>query len=110
MDAPRRIVLATDFSEASKNALEHAAFIAERHGAELHAVFVSVREPAGDDLLASFPEREQYEAALQRVAAEALDAVAPRFELPSHHGGRVSLAQLLADGRPAVVMFYRGYW
>lgn len=37
-------------------------------------------------------------------------AAAPPFELPSHHGGRVSLKQLLAEGRPAVVMFYRGHW
>jgi hypothetical protein len=38
------------------------------------------------------------------------DALAPEFSLPSDLGGHVSLGELLADGKPAVLVFYRGHW
>jgi peroxiredoxin len=34
-----------------------------------------------------------------------LDSVAPPFELPAYEGGKKSLAQLLADGKPVLLIF-----
>lgn len=36
--------------------------------------------------------------------------LAPSFSLPADDGVFVTLDELLADGRPAVLMFYRGHW
>lgn len=36
--------------------------------------------------------------------------LAPSFSLPADDGVFVTLDELLADGRPAVVVFYRGHW
>lgn len=36
--------------------------------------------------------------------------VAPSFSLPDDDGTFVSLEDLLAAGRPAVLVFYRGHW
>jgi hypothetical protein len=44
-----------------------------------------------------------------RGPALAERAKAPDFSLPSHLGGRVSLAEALRRG-PAVLVFYRGHW
>jgi cytochrome oxidase Cu insertion factor (SCO1/SenC/PrrC family) len=53
------------------------------------------------------------------VAREAPDAepanagatmLAPSFSLPGEDGVFVTLDELLAEGRPAVVVFYRGHW
>jgi hypothetical protein len=35
---------------------------------------------------------------------------APRFLLPTSDGGEVVLDDLLAEGKPVVVVFYRGFW
>ena len=43
-------------------------------------------------------------------AAETGRASAPAFALPSDDGTVVSLDELLADGKPAVLVFYRGHW
>ncbi|PRQ07622.1 redoxin domain-containing protein [Enhygromyxa salina] len=37
-------------------------------------------------------------------------AVAAAFSLPNDDGSHVSLDDLLAEGRPAVLVFYRGHW
>jgi cytochrome oxidase Cu insertion factor (SCO1/SenC/PrrC family) len=53
------------------------------------------------------------------VAREASDAetpnagatmLAPSFSLPGDDGVFVTLDELLAEGRPAVLVFYRGHW
>jgi hypothetical protein len=53
------------------------------------------------------------------VAREAPDAeppnadatmLAPSFSLPGDAGVFVTLDELLAEGRPAVLVFYRGHW
>lgn len=36
--------------------------------------------------------------------------LAPSFSLPGDDGVFVSLDDLLATGRPAVIVFYRGHW
>jgi hypothetical protein len=36
--------------------------------------------------------------------------LAPSFSLPGDDGVFVTLDELLADGRPAVLVFYRGHW
>ncbi|WP_146659530.1 redoxin domain-containing protein [Enhygromyxa salina] len=36
--------------------------------------------------------------------------LAPAFSLPNDDGSFVSLDDLLAEGRPAVLVFYRGHW
>jgi hypothetical protein len=36
--------------------------------------------------------------------------LAPSFSLPGDDGVFVSLDELLADGRPVVLVFYRGHW
>ena len=36
--------------------------------------------------------------------------LAPSFSLPGDDGVFVSLDDLLAAGRPAVIVFYRGHW
>lgn len=48
------------------------------------------------------------------VAADSASAeatlLAPSFSLPGDDGVFVTLDELLADGRPAVLVFYRGHW
>ena len=36
--------------------------------------------------------------------------LAPSFSLPGDDGVFITLDELLADGRPAVLVFYRGHW
>jgi hypothetical protein len=43
-------------------------------------------------------------------ASAAATMVAPSFSLPGDDGVFVTLDELLADGRPAVLVFYRGHW
>ena len=79
----KTVVLATDFSAASANALEHAALLAQRYGATLHALHVAVKAPADDPALqAAFPDREKYQQALAKIADENLAGVATSFEVP----------------------------
>jgi cytochrome oxidase Cu insertion factor (SCO1/SenC/PrrC family) len=53
-------------------------------------------------------------AARESPAAEPPSAggyvLAPSFSLPADDGVFVTLDELLADGRPAVLVFYRGHW
>lgn len=44
-----------------------------------------------------------------RSAGPKAKAKAPPFELMGHDGRKHSLAELISK-RPAVVMFYRGFW
>ncbi len=44
-----------------------------------------------------------------RTPPVSTEATAPGFELPTHTGGTVSLADLTRLG-PAVIIFYRGNW
>jgi nucleotide-binding universal stress UspA family protein len=75
----RRIMVATDFSEASANALDHAAVLADRYDAELHIVHVQiVLQHTGQP--EDFPGLEQLEAALTRVAGKELEALKPHFD------------------------------
>ena len=37
-------------------------------------------------------------------------ALAPNFSLPNDDGSFVSLDELIADGKPAILVFYRGHW
>ncbi len=43
-------------------------------------------------------------------AAQPQAELAPQFSLPDTDGELVSLDDLLAGGRPAVLVFYRGHW
>jgi hypothetical protein len=53
-------------------------------------------------------------AARESPSAEPASATAtrtvPSFSLPGDDGVFVTLDELLADGRPAVLVFYRGHW
>lgn len=52
-------------------------------------------------------------AARDAPAAEAPSAgsvLAPSFSLPADDGVFITLDELLADGHPAVLVFYRGHW
>lgn len=42
--------------------------------------------------------------------AERASEVAPEFALPDSDDAIVTLADLLADDKPAVLVFYRGHW
>ena len=44
-----------------------------------------------------------------RRAGPPAQAKAPGFELPGHDGKRYALAKLI-ERKPAVVVFYRGFW
>lgn len=44
------------------------------------------------------------------TSSAAAAVLAPSFSLPSDDGVFISLDDLLADGRPAVLVFYRGHW
>ena len=55
MQAPRTILVATDFSAASEAAMAAAVRLAAASGARLHAVH-AVRHDAGDDLVVAVPE------------------------------------------------------
>ena len=35
---------------------------------------------------------------------------APDFALPDDRGNMVRLSELLADGKPLILVFYRGFW
>lgn len=92
-----RVLFATDFSEASANALEHAALVAAKNKAELHVLHVregsrEAKALTGD--LADFPEREAYGEALERLSTERFAALTPSFE------GEV-IKHTLADDDPA---------
>ena len=43
-------------------------------------------------------------------SAPAIGDQAPRFSLPTSEGGEVVLDELLARGKPVVIVFYRGFW
>lgn len=94
MKAIAKVLLATDFSQASQHALEHAALIAARHDAELHVVHARV---VGDDDPQDFPPLEAYQAALDALARANLEQLSIPFEVPVHtHTERgISAAQAI---------------
>ena len=82
MNRVNKVLLATDFSEASQNALDHAAVIAAKNDAELVVMHVRVpldTEAGPED---HFPERDAYQKALEKASDDRLQGVTPRFEVP----------------------------
>lgn len=67
----RPIVLATDFSEPARNALDHAVVVAREAGAEIHALHVNTVPAvfAGEEEL---PGRQEFAEALARAAEKSL--------------------------------------
>ncbi len=83
MNRLNRILLATDFSEASENALDHATLIAAKNDAALQVLHVQALLTAETpDPSKTFPEAERYQEVLDRFAASGLEAVKPKFEVP----------------------------
>ncbi|MDB5392144.1 MAG: hypothetical protein JWM11_7790 [Planctomycetaceae bacterium] len=73
----QRILLATDFSETSAYAAEHATLLAKTFGAALHVLHVLESEmPLMTDGLAYLPSNFYEE--MEKSAAEQLEAVIPR--------------------------------
>lgn len=73
------ILLPTDGSDGTADALRHALDLADRHGATVHALYVVDRRPylmADDDVQAQVLESlyDQGEAAVEAVEAAAADA------------------------------------
>jgi hypothetical protein len=50
------------------------------------------------------------EAPTSEPASAGATMLAPSFSLPGDDGVFITLDELLADGRPAVLVFYRGHW
>jgi hypothetical protein len=65
-------------------------------------------------LMLSVPGCGSQLAARESPSADPAGATAtrlvPSFSLPGDDGVFVTLDELLADGRPAVLVFYRGHW
>ncbi len=98
----RRVMLATDFSEASENALDHAATIAVRHHAELHIVHVQElysEQFASDD--EARLELVAYERAIERLTQARLAAQTPGagegIPIVRHHVRSVNAAEGLLE-------------
>lgn len=70
MASYKKLLLATDFSEASRNALAHAVELAGRKHAELHILHVEKLHVGLEG--ESFPAREEFEAAIRDSARKAL--------------------------------------
>lgn len=66
------IVLATDFSEPARNALDHAAVLAREAGADIHALHVNLVPAAlaGEEDL---PGQQEFAEALGKAAGKSLD-------------------------------------
>ncbi|MEM6730667.1 MAG: universal stress protein [Myxococcota bacterium] len=83
MDRLNTVLLATDFTDASKNALEHAAFIAMKNDATLHVLHVRV--PFTDSISAKeseLPGAQTIQQAIDRVSEDEMAALSPKFEVP----------------------------
>ena len=94
-----RILVPMDFSEASKEAAKYAFSLADRYGAELHAVHVvediAPSLPEAARHMASFPE--DYTAQARELAEKQLAA-----ELPSDLAGGREVVQVIKVGAPLV--------
>jgi nucleotide-binding universal stress UspA family protein len=90
------ILLATDGTVASENALAHAVGLASRHGATLHALYVVDSDVysaySGDEYV---DEREGPEHGLEEVGEDALAAVRTRAA-----DRDVEVVEALEHGRP----------
>ncbi len=90
----RKILFPTDFSRCSEQALDHALFLAEQYGAELHllhAVVLHQDDPA--DPGHRFPAREELARRLLEVAGSAMEALVDRNRRP-----RLSIHQFRERG------------
>ena len=98
MDRLNNVLLASDFSQASENALEHAAVIAAKNDATLHVLHVHVllQDVYGEE---KFPERERYQEALDRFGSQGLEKIQPRFQVPIKKATRrdVSAASAIVE-------------
>ena len=81
MNRLNNILFATDFSEASQHALEHAAVVAAKNDATLHVVHVRVLL---NDMYGQrdFPARTEYQQALDTFAKDNIEGIAPKFDVP----------------------------
>lgn len=93
----KKVLLATDFSPASANALAHAAAFAARHGAELHVLHVLVLLQADPGRMGdAYDAVIAYQAALHEIGEADLAAVEAATDVPvvkvTRRGGDVAEA------------------
>lgn len=99
MSELRRILWPTDFSDASREAAKHAFLLADRFGAELHALHVV--EELGPSLFESVRRMASYpEDFMERVREEADRELAAA--LPSNQAGGKTVVRAIRDGAPAI--------
>lgn len=65
-------------------------------------------EPAPGELIRV--DDNLYGRFIRAQSAPKIGDQAPRFSLPTSDGGEVVLDELLARGKPVVLVFYRGFW
>ncbi len=84
MNRLNRILVATDFSKASENALDHAALIALKNDAVLHLLHVRVPFPNSsiDAMAREFPDPERLQEVVERFAHNQMEDVSLRFNVP----------------------------
>jgi nucleotide-binding universal stress UspA family protein len=80
------IVVATDFSAAARRALQRAAQLAERHGAQLHLVHSIAAAGWIDDVIGVAPPSNpaQLHAAVESAMREECALLAPQLKVPVH--------------------------
>ncbi len=78
-----KILLATDFSSFSDNALDHATTLAQLHNAELHVLHVNVTL---QDLYGGreLPDHARFQQALDRVAQDRMEEIPRNFDVEIH--------------------------
>jgi nucleotide-binding universal stress UspA family protein len=97
---PSRILVPTDFSPASDEALEYAKTLGARLGASLH-VFHVIEEPE----VAGIWGAEVYAAELPRIREAAQRAAEDRLgQIAGTESGRLQLSTEIADGRVAAAI------
>ena len=78
MPKMQKILFPTDFSDCAQQAMNHAIFLAEQYGAELHLLHAVVLHDDLKDALQSFPEAEDMYARVERLArSRAAELLAP---------------------------------
>jgi nucleotide-binding universal stress UspA family protein len=98
-----RILMPTDFSEASHAALDYALFLAEQHGAALdllHVVVLHGSEPY--DVAAQFPDADEVARRLQEIASSTMqELLAARrtdhLEIREVHRRAITAAPAILD-------------
>jgi nucleotide-binding universal stress UspA family protein len=89
----RTILLPTDFSRSSRQALPHALFLARQFGAELHLLHAVVWRGEDSDPARAFPDREEILARMSEIAESEMAAlVAP------HRGEPLRLREVRERG------------